>query len=168
LQQAATLLQIPDFESFVGGVDWKYPDPVPSYFLPKDSGAKVWLARVLADAFLDRGPTLLWITETGIWPTSEHMDLFVKYRLSYGERRTLADAPVHVFEAQDDRDAFISILCLGLFFIWGFEVVSRDRSLAVTVSHDEWIEYRFAPGQESLVPYFERHLASLGRKEERS
>jgi hypothetical protein len=28
------------------GADWQYPDPLPCYFLPKDSGTKVALARM--------------------------------------------------------------------------------------------------------------------------
>jgi len=47
------------------------------------------------------------------------MDLFSRYRLSYGERRVLSDAPIYIFESIEDKDAFISVLCLSLFFIWG-------------------------------------------------
>jgi hypothetical protein len=160
IQQAVDALETADLFSFFGGVDWQYPDPLPSYFLPKDSGPKVGLGRVLANTFLDRGPAILWMTETGIFSSAEHRDLFMKYRLSYGEGRSVEEAPVHTFE-ENDRDAFISILCLGLFFYWGFEIMSRDRSLAVTVSHDEWLEYRFAPGHESIVPYFDKWLGEI-------
>jgi hypothetical protein len=156
LEEASAVLETPDVGSFVRGVDWQYPDPVPSYILPKDSGAKVGLARVIANTFLDRGAALLWITETGVWPSAEHMDLFTRYRLSYGETRPVREAPVHVFESPHDREAFIGILCLGLFFVWDVEVVSQDRSLAVAISHDEWIEYRFARGHEEVIPYFEK------------
>jgi len=85
---------------------------------------------VLANTFLDRGPAILWMTETGIFSSAEHRDLFMKYRLSYGEGRSVEEAPVHTFE-ENDRDAF---------------------------SHDEWLEYRFAPGHESIVPYFDKWL----------
>src|ERR1700683_2113071 len=166
LERAAGFFDTPNLASFFETVNWTYPDPVPSYFLPKDAGAKVGLARVIANTFLDRGPALLWITETGIWGSLEHMDLFARYRLSYGERRTIVEAPVHFFESIDDRDAFISILCVGLFFGWNLEIMGQDRALAVTISHDEWIEYRFAPGQESFVPYFEKwfdQTYSMGR-----
>jgi hypothetical protein len=95
------------------------------------------------------------------------MDLFVGYRLSHGETRTVRDAPVHYFESQD-LDAFISYLCLGLFYCWDFEILSRDRSLAVTVSHDGWIEYRFARGQESVIPYFEKYFAWLSPEEKQT
>ena len=161
LDEAKDVLKTPDLASFFGGVDWQYPDPVPSYFLRGDSGGKVGLARVLANTFLDQGPSLLWITASGIWPSSEHMDLFIRYRLSFGETRTLAEAPLHVFESKDDRDVFISFLCIALFFVWDFEIMNQDRSLAITGSHDEWIEYRFARGHESFVPYFEKWLGEV-------
>ena len=48
----------------------------------------------------------------------------------------------------DDWDILVSLLSMSLIFLWDFELVSRDRRLAVTGSHDEWLEYRFAPGCE--------------------
>jgi hypothetical protein len=150
LEEAATLIKMPDIASFFEGVDWQYPDPVPSYFLPKDSGAKVSLARLIANLFLDRGPVVVWITEIGIWRSAEHMDLIRRYRLSYGEERDIVAAPIHIFQTPDDRDALISIVSLGLFFIWGFEIMNQDRSQAITVSHDEWLEYRFKLGEQAL------------------
>ncbi len=86
------------------------------------------------------------------------MELFIRYRLSYGEGRTVAEAPVHIFESTDDKDAFISILCLGLFFVWELDITDISRSLAMTISHDEWLEYRFAPGQEKFISYFEKWI----------
>jgi len=167
---AARLFGTPDVPSFFGGICWQYPDPVPSYFLPEDSGAKVAIARTIATTFLDVGPTVLWINETGIWPSAEHMDLFSRYRLSYGERRVLSDAPIYIFESIADKDAFISVLCLSLFFIWGVEITDLGRTRALTISHDEWLEYRYAPGQDAFVQYFRewiepslRQGASLGR-----
>jgi hypothetical protein len=39
--------------------------------------------------------------------------------------------------------------------------MGMDRSFAMTVSHDEWIEYRFAKGHEDLVPYLEKYFFPL-------
>jgi|HubBroStandDraft_1064217.scaffolds.fasta_scaffold119224_2 hypothetical protein len=163
LDQAKDVFETTDLASHIGGIDWQYPGPVPNYLLPKDSGAKIGLARAIANTFLDRGPTVLWITEVGIWPSAEQMDLFTRYRLSYGESRTIAEAPVQIFEVAD-RKELTSILCLGLFFVWGLEVMNLDRSLAITVSHDEWIEYRFAPGNDALIQYFEKHFDWMSTK----
>ncbi len=155
---AAKVLDVPDIGAFFGGVNWRYPDPVPAYFLQEDSGVKVGLARIIANTFLETGPAILWIDEFGIWGSAEHMDLFYGYRLSHGEKRPLSEAPVHIFDSVEDKDAFISILSLSLFFIWGVDIADLDRSRAITISHDEWLEYRYAPGQEAFVPYFRKWI----------
>lgn len=163
MAEAAALCGVSDLSSFFSDVEWQYPDPLPSYFVPKDSGAKVGLARILANSFLDRGPVLLWITGIGIWQSAEHMDLCTRYRLSYGESRPVIKAPVHLF-SESDREALISVLCLILFFSWDSELITQDRSLGATISHDEWIEYRFSRGQEDIVPYFNKHLGWLSKR----
>jgi hypothetical protein len=155
----ATKIFAGDLGSFFSGVAWQYPDPLPSYFLPGDSGAKVGLSRIIANTLMQRGPVLLWVTETGIWPSSEHADLFLRYRRSYGEGRSVSEAPVHFFETAEDTDALISVLYITLGFIWGAEICRLDRSVAMTVSHDEWIEYRFAPGHEAFISEFQRWIA---------
>jgi hypothetical protein len=160
IEEASRLYKTPDLATFFGDVDWRYPDPVPSYFLPKDSGAKLALARTVARTFLERGTSILWITDTKVWTSSGHMDLFGRYRQSYGEMRSVVEAPLHSF-TKDDLDAFISILCLGLFFVWDIEIISQDRSIAVTISHDEWLKYRFERGHENIVSTFEKRLSWL-------
>jgi hypothetical protein len=156
VEEAAKLLSVPDIESFFDLADWQYPDSVSSYFLPKDSGEKVALSRIIANNFLQRGAAVLWVRETGIWRSAEHMDLFFRYRLSYGEVRSLSHAPIHIFESYEDADAFISIFFLGLSFVWGIELASLDRSVAMTIGHDEWLDYRFALGQEAFVYDFRK------------
>jgi len=52
----------------------------------------------------------------------------------------------------------------------GVEITDLGRTRALTISHDEWLEYRYAPGQDAFVQYFRewiepslRQGASLGR-----
>jgi hypothetical protein len=146
--EAARLLSQTRLAAFFSDVDWPNPDPVPPCFLPKDAGAKVGLARVIGDIFLDGGPSLLWITEHGIWSSSEHMDLFTRDRLSLGEARTMAEAPLLLFDS-DDRNSFISMISMGPCLSWGFEIMGMDRSLAMTVSHDEWISIAAPKGTKT-------------------
>lgn len=160
--EAAGLLGVSDLNSFIEQVDWQYPDPVPNYCLPKDSGKKVGLARIISNVLLDHGPFIFWITGTDVWSSARHSDLFDRYRISFGEYRSLRDAPVHLLES-GDRDAAISMLCLGLFFVWDFEIVARDRSIAVTVSHDEWMEVRHSTGHSVIAEELESHLVGLRR-----
>ncbi|WP_321469932.1 hypothetical protein [uncultured Paludibaculum sp.] len=156
--EAASYLRVPDIGSFFGQVAWRYPGVIPNYRLPKDSGKKVALARLLGNLFLDHGPFFLWVTGTGIWSSAEHLDLFDRYRLSFGEHRTVHDAPVHMLE-DGDRAAAISLLCLTLFFIWDVEIIASDRSVAISVSHDEWMEVRHAEGQNALAEHFAKFLS---------
>lgn len=158
--EAAVLLNASDLRSFVADVAWQYPDTVPNYRLPKDSGVKVALARLIANFLLDRGPFLLWVTGTGIWSSGEHLDLFDRYRMSFGESRSIQDAPLHRL-GLGDRDAAISLLCMGLFFVWDVELVSTNRSIAITFSHDEWMEVRHAPGELKLAEQLENLLVGF-------
>jgi hypothetical protein len=77
--------------------------------------------------------------------------------MSFGEHRSLYEAPVHLLEAED-RDAAISLLSIGLFFIWDVEIMAVDRSIAITVSHDEWMEIRHNRGYEGIAAELEKYL----------
>src|ERR1700757_2199739 len=135
LEEAAKIVQTADLAAFFNGVDWQYPDPVPSYFLPNSPGQRVGLSRIVANTFLDHGSAMLWITHVNRGSSVEHMEMFDKYRSAFGETRAVEEAPVHLFET-NDRDSFLSILCFGLFFSWDMEVMNMSRLLAMTFSHD--------------------------------
>lgn len=134
---------------FLEQANWHSTDLPRNNKLPEDSGAKVAIARTLVGAILSRGPTVLWINEWGVWPSSEHPDLFKTYRAALGESRSLIEAPIHLCEAGDEEKA-TSILCMALFFCWGAEIFNLNRELRATISHDGWIDLRIATGQESL------------------
>jgi hypothetical protein len=110
---------------------------------PKDSGEKTALARLLIAIFasLPGSQIVLYVSEWGIWPSSENMELFDSYRLAKGETRKLEEAPVHSFESADDP-ALMGTLCLALYFIWGVEIFDSERKCSVSLSHDEWVEIR--------------------------
>lgn len=167
-QEAAAEFGFPDIVSFTEAFLWRSSELNQSLYLPADSGAKVGLARIVSSAFLERGPALIWVTEYGIWSSSEHMELFDRYRASYGETRTIREAPIHVFESDEELDSMISILSLGLFFIWGMEVTDTRRSIGLTISHDEWLEYRFTSGNEEFGKYFDTWIKPNLRQERSS
>ena len=56
-----------------------------------------FVAHRVASVFTYRMPTLLSITEWGIWPSSENWHLYYKLRQTYGDNRLLHDAPGHLF-----------------------------------------------------------------------
>jgi hypothetical protein len=148
----------PSLGGFFGSdISWQVPSPMPSYFMPRTSSRKVILSRIIANSFAKQGQVILWLTEWGVWGDSEQPDIFTRYRLSYGETRSLAEAPVHIFN-DDGRTALVSCLRIALFSNWGGEVMDVERNLNVTFSHDEWIMYRFAPGHSDVIPYFDKYF----------
>ncbi len=57
-----------------------FPNPKKSYLLPKDSGAKTALARLLTNWVFAQKPIVLVLKETDVWPSSKNEFLFIKYR----------------------------------------------------------------------------------------
>ena len=84
-----------------------------SYTAPVNSGLQIALSKVFAYLVFRDSPVCLYVTCWGI--ATEHLDLLDGYRRSFGEKRPLIEASVHLFE-RTDEDAFISILCMVFFF----------------------------------------------------
>src|SRR6266566_2493403 len=59
-----------------------------------------WIARSL----VFRQPTLLWITEWGIWPSSENWHLYYRLRQTYSDQGLLDEAPGHLFLEHEVED----------------------------------------------------------------
>jgi hypothetical protein len=83
----------------------------------------------------------------GIWPSSEHMPIFARFREAIGERRGLSDAPGHIVTLSD-RDDAVSVLSLALLFFWDCHVLSGDGHLVFSCSHDEWCAFLLPPRQD--------------------
>ncbi len=156
VDEAAKILGVEDLNAFCN-ITWLPEDHVGTFEIPKDSGAKVALARRIANMLLERGPVLLWITGWGVWPSSEHFDLFDRYRLSFGESRSLREAPVHFLDAGDNV-TLISLLCIGFFFVWDFEILSLDREVDIVASHDEWLEARISQRELVFYEFFSKYI----------
>ncbi len=114
-----------------------------------DSGVKVALSRNVVDQALQYGPTLVWVTEWSVWPSSEHLALFARLRAALGERRKLIDVPGHVID-QADRDDGISVLLLALIFSWDCYVFSSKDAPVFFTSHDEVTGF-FIPATGSMA-----------------
>lgn len=107
-------------------------------------GRQTALAQFLGSRLFRRETEcLVYITEFGIFPSSQHLDLFDTYRLGVGETRSLEDAPLQVFSTKEDP-TLISILCMILYFSWNAEIASMDERWLITISHDNWLEIRTA------------------------
>jgi hypothetical protein len=95
-----------------------------------------------------RQPALLWITEWGIWPSSENWHIYYKLRQSYADHRLLHEAPGHLFLEHESED-LASFLQLAILNGWGGYFLSGSNHINAFFSHDEYIDF-YAERNESL------------------
>jgi len=80
---------------------------------PKTAYQFYFFATWIATELTFQQPTLLWVTEWGIWPSSENWHLYYKLRQSYGDTRLLEEAPGHLFLNYETADlASILQVCM--------------------------------------------------------
>jgi hypothetical protein len=109
-----------------------------SFKIPKDSGQKIAMARGHFEHFRSEKEILIWITEWGIWPSSERMHIFERLRTSYGEKRNLKEAPGNIFNQAEFEDA-LSLLTLATIFFWDCYVLNGKGDKMIFYSHDEYV-----------------------------
>ncbi len=124
-----------------------YPEML-QFRIPGDSGKKNVLSRIITSIISPHGNGLIWIDEYGVWPSCEDMNLFNRFRMSFGEICELNEKPGHVF-MKDEVPDVSSLIVLVLFFCWGAVIVSDNGKLIIRISHDEMIDF-FAKDSESL------------------
>ena len=107
------------------------------FAVPTDSGRKVWLARFLYGLLGPSPELLIWIGDWAVWPSSQHMPLFSRFRQAFGECRPLIEAPGHLVTPSEIEDG-ISILTTSLLFFWDCHVLTASGRDIVFVSHDEF------------------------------
>jgi hypothetical protein len=107
------------------------------FSIPADSGAKAAFAKFLISLIMPTPETLLWLDEWSVWPSSQHLPLFTRFRAAFGEHRPLIDAPGHLVSSSEIEDA-TSILVVALEFVWDCHLLSASGQEAVFVSHDEY------------------------------
>jgi hypothetical protein len=106
------------------------PEPYRAFFVAH------WVASVLTY----RRPTLLFVTEWGIWPSNENWHLYYKVRQTYGDSRLLHDAPGHLFLEHEAED-LASFLQLSMLNGWGGYVLTEANYANAFFSHDEYIDF---------------------------
>jgi hypothetical protein len=123
---------------------------------PKDSGAKVNLARRLLKLVPPESETLLLLADWAVFPSCQHMPLFTRFREALGERRPLIETPGHIFTSADHEDA-VSIVAMSLLFIWDCYGISASGRDAFYLSHDEFCYFasRDASVVANVAPQFE-------------
>jgi hypothetical protein len=111
-----------------------------TYFSDKNWSQLTWFSGFLASYLQPFRECLLWVTEWGVWPSSENLHLFYRLRESYGERRHLHDAPGHSFLGHENAD-LATYIQVALQFGWGFYLVTSPSYQSAFVSHDEYVKF---------------------------
>ncbi len=93
-------------------------------------------------------PSLLWLTEWSVWPSSENWHLYYRLRQSYTDLRLLHEAPGHLFLEHETED-LTSFLQVAMLNGWGGYVLTQADYVNVFFSHDEYIDF-FAEHDENL------------------
>lgn len=132
-----------------------------TYLMPTDAGRKTALARELSALIDSRGEGLLWITEWGVFPSSENMSLFEGYRRSLHDERSLRAAPGHVFRESDLRE-LECVLDMVLYFSWDASVFGAGATW-LRISHDELFSVNAINGTE--LRQWQESLAEFELKE---
>jgi hypothetical protein len=130
------------------------------FALPIDSGRKVWLARFLYELLAPSPELLIWLGDWAVWPSSQHMPLFSRFRQALGEHRPLIEAPGHLVTPDEIEDA-VSILTVSLLFFWNCHLLTASGRDVVFVSHDEfgWFASRDASVADSVRQQLTERLA---------
>jgi hypothetical protein len=118
-----------------------------------------YFAHWIATQLTYRQPALMWITEWGIWPSSENLHMYYRLRESHGDRSLLVEAPGHLFLEYEAED-LASFLQLSMLNGWGGYVLTEANYVNLFFSHDEYIN--FFSKDKSNFDEVEKNLASAG------
>jgi hypothetical protein len=115
----------------------KRSDASTRFQIPEDAQKRVYLVSQSMRAFSTASLLLVWIADWTVWPSGQRMHIFDRFRMSYGETRSLSHSPGHVFEEGEIDDA-ISFVTLAVLFLWDCYVVTPRRNKVLFFSHDEY------------------------------
>ncbi len=104
--------------------------------IPSDAGQRVAMVANQFETFRNGDDILVWFVEWSVWPSSERMHIFDRFRSSYGEKRHLIDSPGHLFTKEEFEDA-LSFITLGVLFLWDLYVLNPKGTKVLFYSHDE-------------------------------
>jgi hypothetical protein len=132
-------------EAWLLGRERKKPDLVPGVHVERVAYPPLphrifYIAHWFATTLTYRQPVLLFITEWGIWGSSENLHLYHKLRQSYGDQRLLQEAPGHLFLGYEAEDLG-SFLQLAMLNGWGGYVLTEANYVNAFFSHDEYIDF---------------------------
>jgi hypothetical protein len=107
---------------------------------PSEPYQVFFVAHRIASLLTYRLPVLLFLTEWGIWPSSENWHLYYRLRRSYSDYRLLQEASGHLFLEHEMED-LTSFLHLSMLNGWGGYVLTEANHVNALFSHDEYIDF---------------------------
>ena len=136
-------------EEWLRGRERLKPNAVPDHQVerfgyPTEPHRVFCWAHWIATSLTYRMPTLLWITEWSIWPSSENWHLYYKLRQGHGDLRLLHEAPGHLFLEHEAED-LASFLQIAMLNGWGGYILTQADYVNAFFSHDEYIEFFARP-----------------------
>ncbi len=108
--------------------------------LPKESYFQARISREFIESIQPFQGCLFWLTEWGVFPNYQNPVLMERLRLSYGETRSLRDAPAFSLEPSE-KELAIALIRLIIMFAWDGYLVSPTGDLVVIIiGHEEFAE----------------------------
>jgi len=132
-------------EAWLDGRKRRKPDAVEGLLrhrlsYPREPYRINYITHWIATNLTYRMPALLWMTEWGIWPSSENWHLYYKLRQSYSDQRLLHEAPGHLCLEHETED-LASFLQVAMHNGWGGYVLTQADYANAFFSHDEFIDF---------------------------
>jgi hypothetical protein len=122
---------------------WENDGPLDNTFFVRLSG-KVspahWISIVIPRWFSPAHGWLLWVSQTGVFPSLELLHLYYTLRFSYGEREDLRARPGHEFLSHEVAD-LRSFLFLAVSFGWDAHLLTYGGPGRAFFSHDGWFRF---------------------------
>jgi len=127
---------------------------------PTTTGRILYLTQWIGNSLLFRNPALVWITEWGVWSSSENWHLYYKLRQGYGDLRLLNEAPGHLFLGHESED-LASFLQIAMFNGWGGYILTQADHVNAFFSHDEYIDFFAAQGGLGLLEDIRKEFGTV-------
>jgi hypothetical protein len=113
------------------------PTDAERFEIPTDAQKRIALVVGAMNPFRRTQNFLIWFDDWSVWPSGQRMHVFERFRLSYGERRPLIEAPGQTFSSSEIEDG-VSFVALAVLFLWDCYVIAPSDGGLLRFSHDEW------------------------------
>jgi hypothetical protein len=123
--------------------------PFVRFSIEEVPNARIALARTFVQWLGDFQDCEFWISEFGIWPSSEDRNLYRRLRSTYGDSRELYDAPAHLFDAHEKSD-LETYLAIAMQFGWGGHIIPNEPESYLFLSHDSWLHVASTKAHERI------------------